>query len=655
MIRKKLVRFLGILVILSVLFSMIACQQSENDPGVTTAVTTTAAVTTTKATTTTPAVTTTKAETTAAVKIVVNNETQKKGYGTIQEAVKEAKAGDTLVVEPGTYSEGAILLTVKGVTLKSAKGAAETIIKGEIGLSADNLKVDGFTIDGTGRDRCIQGIKGNGIVISNNVLTNCLRGIQGGDGPCKDAQIIKNTFKSDYGIAGSEPFADATVKDNTFLSKSEAVGVGTTFTIKGATDVVKYLQDNNKFEGTGKVVDYRPAPAPAKVLVHIGDTGYATIQEAVKAAKAGDTIVVDPGTYEEGAIILTLKGVTLKSKEGAEKTIIKGEVQIAADNLTVDGFTIDGTGRDRCILGNKGSNALITNNILTNCLRGIQGGDGPCSDIQIIKNTFKADYGIAGSEPFANATIKDNTFLSKSEATGVGVGFTIKGSDDVIKYLQDNNKFEGTGKVVDYRPAPAVTTAPKAEEVTGAVVNETQKKGYATIVAAVKEAKDGDTIAVKAGTYDEGAIILSVKGVTLKSKEGAEKTIIKGEVQIAADNLTVDGFTIDGTGRDRCILGNKGSNALITNNILTDCLRGIQGGDGPCSDTQIIKNTFKADYGIAGTEPFTNATIKDNTFLSKSEAVGVGKTFTVKGATDIIKYLQDNNKFEGTGKVVDYR
>ncbi|HBN85507.1 MAG TPA: hypothetical protein DDZ89_16880, partial [Clostridiales bacterium] len=62
-----------------------------------------------------------------------------------------------------------------------------------------------------------------------------------------------------------------------------------------------------------------------------------------------------------------------------------------------------------------------------------------------------------------------------------------------------------------------------------------------------------------------------------------------------------------------------------------------------------------ADYGIAGTEPFTNATIKDNTFLSKSEAVGVGKTFTVKGATDIIKYLQDNNKFEGTGKVVDYR
>ena len=52
---------------------------------------------------------------------------------------------------------------------------------------------------------------------------------------------------------------------------------------------------------------------------------YSTIQAAVNAASAGDTIIVSDGTYEESIMINTY-GLTLESEEGPENCIIKAEV-----------------------------------------------------------------------------------------------------------------------------------------------------------------------------------------------------------------------------------------------------------------------------------------------------------------------------------------
>jgi hypothetical protein len=68
-----------------------------------------------------------------------------------------------------------------------------------------------------------------------------------------------------------------------------------------------------------------------------------------------------------------------------------------------------------------------------------------------------------------------------------------------------------------------------------------------------------------------------------------------------------------------------------------------------------VDNLFETQYGIAGTEPFSKATIKGNTFNCSDEAVGVGTGFSIDGADDIVKYLNDNNTIQGAGKVVDYR
>jgi hypothetical protein len=72
--------------------------------------------------------------------------------------------------------------------------------------------------------------------------------------------------------------------------------------------------------------------------------GYATIQAAVSAANAGDTIKVCPGTYAETVTIPT-NNLKILSTGGAANTIIAPSthnivVEIEATGLTLKGFTI---------------------------------------------------------------------------------------------------------------------------------------------------------------------------------------------------------------------------------------------------------------------------------------------------------------------------
>ena len=90
-----------------------------------------------------------------------------------------------------------------------------------------------------------------------------------------------------------------------------------------------------------------PGASPAAAQLHVGGDGaYATVAEALAAAAPHATIVVGPGVYREGLLVLD-RPVTLRGLPGA---VLDGGAQgglltITADSVTVEGLTLRNTGR----------------------------------------------------------------------------------------------------------------------------------------------------------------------------------------------------------------------------------------------------------------------------------------------------------------------
>jgi hypothetical protein len=84
-----------------------------------------------------------------------------------------------------------------------------------------------------------------------------------------------------------------------------------------------------------------PGPAPG---ISCSNPGYATIQTAINAASAGDTVNVCPGTYVEN-ISINKVNLTVGSTGGSAVTVIKAAViasvvTITGVNATIAGFTL---------------------------------------------------------------------------------------------------------------------------------------------------------------------------------------------------------------------------------------------------------------------------------------------------------------------------
>ena len=93
-------------------------------------------------------------------------------------------------------------------------------------------------------------------------------------------------------------------------------------------------------------------------MVNPGGTGgcFSSIQAAVNAASPGDTINVAAGTYTEMVQVtktVLLKGaqagVDARTRSSVSESILNhpdGSIQIEADNVVVDGFTVQGATND---------------------------------------------------------------------------------------------------------------------------------------------------------------------------------------------------------------------------------------------------------------------------------------------------------------------
>lgn len=110
---------------------------------------------------------------------------------------------------------------------------------------------------------------------------------------------------------------------------------------------------------------------------------FATVQFAIDAANAGDTIYVDAGTYASGDINITKAGLVLRGAKygvsagpedtpagrGTDETNIQGSFYYgqSLDNISVDGFSLEIGNAVRGIQA-RGLNSVIINNIVTGTL-----------------------------------------------------------------------------------------------------------------------------------------------------------------------------------------------------------------------------------------------------------------------------------------------
>ena len=106
-----------------------------------------------------------------------------------------------------------------------------------------------------------------------------------------------------------------------------------------------------------------------------------TIQAAINAASAGDTVIVNDGTYPLTSPITISSAIVLSSVNGASATVLDGQqsvrcVFVADAGAIVNGFTVQ-NGRARTGAGIYCSNGTIENcTVLNNIATGNDSGDG---------------------------------------------------------------------------------------------------------------------------------------------------------------------------------------------------------------------------------------------------------------------------------------
>lgn len=144
--------------------------------------------------------------------------------------------------------------------------------------------------------------------------------------------------------------------------------------------------------------------AAATVTVCATGCDATTIQAAVNAANPGDTITVAAGTYTEVVSInkadLVLQGaragVDARGRTGAETIIFQGQLQLAANGITIDGFSFTDARSAiaapvAAIAGSGRTGTQILNNIIENSMFGAQFNNVGPSQARVAQNVFNTN------------------------------------------------------------------------------------------------------------------------------------------------------------------------------------------------------------------------------------------------------------------------
>jgi Ca2+-binding RTX toxin-like protein len=332
-----------------------------------------------------------------------------------------------------------------------------------------------------------------------------------------------------------------------------------------------------------------------------------TIQAAVNAATAGQTIIVPAGTWSENVnvdkdvtILGANSGISGGGARGAE-AVIDGIVTIGAAGATLDGFTVTGAplfGQGHTAVYVSADNVTLSNLVIEgpgggsqvygvvttygggvtglllsgNLVTGWEGGTyfNPSTGFIATGNTFDGNgSGIVGDDWAPGTLILGNTFLH-SDGAHVGYG-SLDSLEDVAQYLGVGNSFGAGGFAV------GITAYGESQTLVGTNYADTfgvSAWALDPAAGALLMGLGGDDSL--AGGDGDDTLLGGVGGDTLIG--GAGEDVLKGEDgDDALDGGVGNDTLLGGIGNDT-LLGGAG-NDLASGGIGDDTIDGGAGDD----------------------------------------------------------------------------
>lgn len=309
-------------------------------------------------------------------------------FSKIQQAVDAAAGGTTIEVQAGTYQENLTLRNKDGLTLKGAGTDQVTldgngpqqqnITPGILILNSRNITVTGFKIANSRR-----GLEANDSTLlfleANKFEKNLRQGIR----LLRSQAQIKGTA-----IQGTQVDLDASNGQGIMLEGSQGTLSDNTITENAECGVQARSSDsqlsqasgsNNTIQNNkgGDICGTAPTtllaqPLPEGTLDQVAvPTDAATIQEAINKVKAGGTIILAAGTYQQSVqsgSVQIYKSLTIRGA-GPDQTVIQAPsieyvaINIATDQLqvTLEGFKVTGGRRGVNVATGPAGNVTLRN------------------------------------------------------------------------------------------------------------------------------------------------------------------------------------------------------------------------------------------------------------------------------------------------------
>ncbi|WP_162609432.1 S-layer homology domain-containing protein [Flavonifractor sp. An82] len=484
------------------------------------------------------------------------------GYDTLEAAISDAKAGDTITLLQSIILSSAVTLN-QNVTLTANEGVTVTANSAAASFVLSNgAKLEGLTIDlpVKAMDHVI--LMKSGSTVKDCTVTG--RYVQGdsetsraivGEAGATNLSITGNTFKNlrqpayinnctgtisnnyvdntrGWVICGD---SNMTITGNTFGENAVdiAIVVNTPNTANNYAKQTVELSKNNH----GAYVQNQPAMVEAEDgCLIVGKTEGYTLGTAVAAAKDGDTIVLAAGTYDVATLNLSNKKNITLIGAGMDETILKGTDNYLLNlntgdcsNIKVKDLTLDGNGAASTIL-KVGSNATCSGLTLEN--------------VKFTNATSNALY-VAAASPDTKASdivirgcVFENIINNDEGNTSKANGIYLPGGQNVVV---DNCQFKNIS--ANYE-AVAVNFAPRTPGTPSenwSITNCTFEnvKGVEGISAAVAVHPMNNAamkhVTITGNTFTGNAPV----DIKIKSESGAEQWI--SDLVIANNgNATID-------------------------------------------------------------------------------------------------------------------